>query len=73
MESAPVINFFAPLPSINWSMNRESVPETFAVSPSSKMEMCEKALHLDCADRFTYIILGLAVSISILIPLLNLN
>ncbi len=73
MKTIPVIDFLAPLPRIDWNMNLGSVPATFPPSHLPPLEVSNKIFHPDAADRFTYIILGLAVCIAILIPLLNWN
>ena len=73
MKTTQEINFFAPLPSRDLSCIHEFAPITLSPSPASQPALIDQAFQLDPADRFTYIIMGLAVVISILIPLLNWN
>lgn len=71
METSQKINFFAPLPVVGLAIDPESVPKTFPSPPATQQLLSEKLFQLDPADRFTYIIMGLAVFIAFLIPLLN--
>jgi len=59
------IDFFTPLP--RWKSR------VFPRLPAIQDETTAKVFPSDSADRFTYIIMGLAVCIAILIPLLNWN
>jgi len=73
MKTTQEINFFAPLPGRDLSAIHDFAPITPSPSASSQPELIDEAFQLDPADGFTYIIMGLAVFIAILIPLLNWN
>jgi len=45
----------------------------FVPPPSHQLEISNSTFHVDSATRFTYTIMGLAVLIAIVIPLLNWN
>ena len=66
------IDFFAPL--VPDTVFGGSHAEHEAVHPPFVRELeVRKAFQLDPADRFTYIIMGLAVLIAVVVPLLNLD
>ena len=65
MKTVQTIDFLAPLPNPNLTLVPLFLPSQPAIDT--------KVFQVDPADRFTYIIMGLAVLIAILIPLLNWN
>ena len=73
MKTTQAIDFFAPLPSIDLSWNHELVQVPLPLPLFPKQEIGHRAFQLDPADRFTFIIMGLAVFIAILIPSINWN
>jgi len=76
METFRVHDYFAPIITHPVANDLQAVPWTFP--PAAKRPLLPVQLNrsglssLDRADRFTYIIMGLAVLIAIIVPLLNL-
>jgi hypothetical protein len=77
MKTAHVTDYFAPIGRYTrleeLTSKQVSLPLTSFLPPVSAKLTRNKALQFDTADRFTYIIMGLAVLIAIVIPLLNLS
>ena len=77
MNSSSHIDFLAPLPALPVFDETQMTQKTLPVFPpqfiSSKQLRAYQLSQLDRADFFTYVIMGLAVLIAIVVPLLNLS
>jgi len=73
MKTTQAHDFFAPLLGRDLSGSHQ-FSQTISPRPASfQLGINEMAFELDPVDRFTYIIMGLAIMISIVIPVLNWN
>jgi len=75
METTLTTDYFAPLGSHTRIIGLRTIRESMLIAslppvPFSPLQS-NRIVQLDPADRFTYIIMGLAVFISILVPVLN--
>jgi hypothetical protein len=76
MKTGHVTDYFAPL---GRNTRFEELSATAVSLPIASLQSSlttqspGRKLPFDSADRFTYIIMGLAVLIAIVVPLLNLN
>jgi len=77
MKTAHVTDYFAPIGRNSrfeeLTSDHAFLPAVSLPPPFSAQLIKIKALPFDPADRFTYIIMGLAVVIAIVVPLLNLS
>jgi hypothetical protein len=72
MQTPHVTDYFAPL---GRPTRFEELIKAHGSNPPISFRLLpgKEKFQVDSADRFTYIIMGLAVLIAIVIPLLNLN